>query len=83
MTDLWEIYSKKYIYLIWKSSCREECIFAGLHNKRAKHFSFLPNFLFFIFFKKKAGKGSFQRPKIVILPWKAVFADTIGSLAPL
>lgn len=65
MTDLWEIYSKKYIYLIWKSSCREECIFAGLHNKRAKHFSFLPNFfLFFFFEKKKLEKAAFKDRKL-------------------
>lgn len=44
MTDLKEAYSKKNTYLIWKKSCREECIFAGLHNKRANHFSFLPDF---------------------------------------
>lgn len=44
MTDLIEAYSKKKYIFNLEKSCREECIFAGLHNKRANHFSFLPDF---------------------------------------
>lgn len=62
MTDLCESYSKINIYLIWKSSCREECIFAGLHNKRAKHFSFLPDIFFYYFFELE--KAAFKDRKL-------------------